>query len=338
MLTWVAKRCLWMLPTLIGITFVVFLVLDLAPVDRASFEMAQSEQPGAMDVDKRAVALARLRIRYGLVDPVTLEPVPVHQRYLRWLGNAVQLRLAGDDEDQATFRGRFVSALPATLLLGFWAVLLAFSLGVPIGAWLGMRHGGRADRVASWTLFVGAGLPEVLVATLLLLTFGAVGLGWLPTVGLRGEGAPSLGLGAQIVDLAAHMLLPVMVLTLGPLLLVVRFVRESVRRTAASAFARNLDAWGIEASICRRRLLRVGFAPVATLVGTIVPMVVTGSVVVESVFSIDGVGRLVWDAVQTQDQAMVMAVTLLVSVVTLLAMMLSDLLHQLLDPRVRVAS
>ena len=85
-------------------------------------------------------------------------------------------------------------------------------------------------------------------------------------------------------------------------------------------------------------MLRVGFAPLATLIGSIVPLVVTRSVVVESVFSLDGAGRLVWEAVLAQDQAMVMAVTLLFSVVTLLAMALSDWLHQVFDPRVRVSA
>src|SRR5262249_41694603 len=125
---------------------------------------------------------------------------------------------------------------------------------------------------------------------------------------------------------------------LPPLLLVVRFLRESVSRAANAPFAHNLEAWGLEPQLVRARLLRAGCAPLATLAGTLLPLLVAGSIVVESVFSLHGVGRLAWAAVGSQDQAMVMALTLITSVVTLVALVASDLLHRLVDPRVRLAS
>lgn len=332
------RRCLWMVPTLLGITFVTFLALDLAPLDRASLELAQREETAPLASEQaREVALARLRIRYGLIDPQTLEPVPVYLRYLRWLGNAVTFRLAGPDEDQAGFRRRLGAALPVSVLLGFWALVVAGAVGAPLGVWLGMRRGSRQDRAASALMFLALGIPEVLLATLLLLAFGGAGLGWLPVTGLRSEGAVADSFAAQLLDLARHLVLPVAVMAIGPTLLVARFLRESVGRAAESAFARNLDAWGIEPRLRRRRLLHVGFAPLATLAGTLLPMLVAGSIAVETVFSLDGVGRLGLMAVRSQDQAMVMAVTVLGSVVTLGALVLSDLLHRWVDPRVRLA-
>lgn len=327
-----------MLPTLIGITFLTFLVLDLAPLDRASLELATRDAPTQLDANEREVVLARLRIRYGLIDEATLEPVPVHERYARWLQSALSFNLAGGDEDQTAFRLRLLRAIPVSLLLGFWALLMALLVGVPLGAWLGMHAGSRADRAVSNLLFLVVGLPEVLVATLLLLTFGAAGLGWLPTAGLASEFGVADSVFARLSDIASHLLLPVAVMAIGPIVLIARFLRESVARAAASTFSRNLEAWGIDPVVRRRRLLRAGFAPVATLVGSLLPMLIAGSIVVETVFSIDGVGRLAWDAVRTQDQAMVMAITLLVSVATLLSLLLSDLIHWWIDPRVRLAS
>ena len=327
-----------MLPTLLGITFLTFLVLDLAPLDRASLELAVLDTPTQLDVEERELALARLRIRYGLVDEETLEPVPVHQRYLVWLRNAASFQLAGGDEDQALFRERLLGAVPVSLLLGFWAFLVSLLVGVPLGCWLGMRAGSRADRMVSNLLFLVVGLPEVLVATLLLLTFGAAGLGWLPTAGLASEYGVADTVLARLWDIGSHLLLPVTVMAIGPIVLIARFLRESVARAATSTFARNLEAWGIAAEVRHRRLLRAGFAPVATLIGSLLPMLVAGSIVVETVFSIDGVGRLAWEAVRTQDQAMVMAVTLLVSVATLVALLISDLVHWWIDPRVRLGS
>lgn len=334
---WLLRRCLALLPTLLGITFVTFLLLDLAPLDRASLEVAQRQGDGQLAENRsRDLALLRLRIRYGLVDPRTHEPVPLLQRYLRWLGKAVRLDLAGPDEATAEFWRRLGSAFAISVLLGSWALLFAFLVGVPLGTWLGMHAGSRADRAASGVAFVLNACPEVLVATLLSLAFGTAWLGWLPTTGLRSAGAAQLGALGKLLDLAHHLVLPVLVLTLAPLLLIVRFLRESVARAAASPFAFNLRAWGVEPAVIRRRLLRAGAAPLATLAGSLLPALVGGSIVVETVFSIEGVGRLFWNAVRTQDQAMVMTVTLATSVATLCALAGSDLLHRAVDPRVRL--
>jgi peptide/nickel transport system permease protein len=336
---WLLLRCLLAIPTLLGISLLTFLVLDLAPLDRAALEVAnQSEQGALTEPQARAQALQRLRIQYGLVDPATLAPVPVLERYRRWLVGAVGLELAGPNEDPAQFWRRLGDALPVSLLLGGLALAVALGLGVPLGAWLGMRAGGRIDRAVTLLLFVALGLPEVLLATLLLLVFGSAGLGWLPTAGLHADGAEQLPALARLVDLLRHLALPVAVLAIGPLLLITRFLRESVARAAAATPALNLRVLGLEPQLQRRRLLRHGFAPLATLTGSLLPLLVGGSIVVETVFSLEGIGRLAFIAVRDKDQAMVMTITLLVSVVTLGALVLSDVLHRLADPRVRLSA
>lgn len=337
MTSWFLRRLLWMVPTLFGISFVTFMLLELAPLDRARLEVAMRQGEGELvDRHQRDVALLRLQIRYGLVDAATGEPVPVWQRFGNWFVRALRLELAGPDEDQQAFRGRLLDAAPVSLLLGFWALVLAVAIGVPLGASLGIRAGSRLDRLVSAAVFLALGFPEVLVATLLVLAFGPLWLDLLPDTGLRSPGSAHLGPFQQLLDLAWHLVLPVAVMALVPALLIMRFLRESVARVANATFAVNLRAWGLEGITERWRLLRAGSAPLATLVGSLLPALVTGSIVVESVFSIDGLGRLLWQAVRSQDQAMVMAITLLTSLVTLLSLVLSDLLHRLVDPRVRL--
>jgi len=334
---WLLLRFLWMVPSLLGITFLTFLLLDLAPLDRARLETLPGPEVSApLSKQDRELAVLRLQIRWGFVDAKTKQPVPVWTRYWRWLGNAATFRLAGPDEDQQQFVQRLGRALPVSLLLGFWSLVVAFGVGVPLGAWLGMRRGSRADRIASNVLFVAVGLPEVLVATLLLLAFGGVWMDLFPSGGLRSDGIADRSWLVRLFDLAWHLVLPVTAMALGPLLLIVRFLRESVGRAAAAPFAANLRVWGIEPKVVRARLLRAGCAPLATMCGSLLPLLVSGSIVVESVFSLDGIGRLAWSAVSGQDQAMVMALVLLGSVVTLLSLLLSDLLHRLVDPRVRL--
>ena len=188
----------------------------------------------------------------------------------------------------------------------------------------------------SAALFLVAGTPEFLLATLLLLVFGGAWLGWLPTSGLRSNGSEHWTLVAQLGDFGWHLLLPVVVMASGPLVLITRFLRDSVARTADSSFAANLNALGVDPTVVRRRLLHNGAAPLSTLAGSLLPMVVGGSIVVENLFSLDGLGHLAFQAVQNQDQAMVMALVLITSLATLLSLWISDLLHRLFDPRVRL--
>ncbi len=324
MLRWLSLRLLWAALTLLGITFVTFCALDLAPVDRASLELAlRSEQPGAPELSavNREVALAKLRIRYGLVDSKTLEPAPVHQRYARWLANAVTLRFCGPGDDPEEFRARIRRAVPVSLQLGALALAVALAFGIVVGARLGMRPSSREDRIVGGAMLLLTGVPDALVATLALVLFAGPVFDLLPVGGL---------------DTWAHYVMPVCVIAVGPGVMIARFLRESVARAASSPFADNLEAWGFTARERSRRILRVALAPIATLAGSLLPMLVAGSIVVETVFTIDGVGRLAFEAVRANDHAMVMAVTLLTACATLFGFVASDLLHRAVDPRVRL--
>lgn len=339
MLRWLCIRLAWMVVSLLGITFVTFAVLRLAPVDRAQIEVArQQNDSGFSNLAAREKAILQLRLRYGLVDRETLQPAPVLQCYANWLGNALRLRFAGPNEDDRALRRRLGQALPVTMWLGFLSLLVVLGVGVPLGSWLGMRAGTAADRAVSRVLFVLVGVPEFLFATLLLLAFGGLWLAWFPSGGLRSPGAEQWSVFQQVVDFAWHLVLPVIVMATGPTVLVVRFLRDAVARADASPFADNLRALGTERAALRWRLVRNGAAPLATLAGTLLPMLVTGSIVVENLFALDGIGHLAFRAVESQDQAMLMAIVVLTSTVTLLALIASDVAHRLVDPRVRVTT
>lgn len=334
---WLAVRLLWLLVTLLGITFVTFVVIDCAPVDRAelTIELAAPERAFA-DARAREAAVLQLRIRYGMVDPVTLEPAPLWRRYGAWLVNAATLRFGGPGDDHDELWQRLAKALPVSVLLGGLALLVAFGLGVPLGAWLGLCAGSRRERWLGAALLVGAGVPEFLAATLLLLAFSASVLQWLPAAGLRSPGAEQWTFLWQLVDFARHLVLPVTVMSLAPMVMVARFVRDSVARTANAPFVASLRGLGIPEATVRRRLVRHGLAPVATLAGHLLPILVGGSIVVESMFALDGVGHLAFQAVMQQDQPLLMAIVVIVSVVTLAALLFSDVLHRLVDARVRL--
>ncbi|HEX5052883.1 MAG TPA: ABC transporter permease [Planctomycetota bacterium] len=334
---WLVLRFFWLLASLLGITFLTFAFLDLAPVDRAELEAAQAAQQGAFpDARSRDAAVLRLRVSYGMADPSTLEPLPLGRRYLAWLQNAALLRFAGPNGDHAAIWRRLGEAMPVSALLACLSLLVAFGLGRPLGAWLGMCAGSRWDRAASRVLFLFAGVPEFLLAMLLLLTFGSAWLQWLPTQGLRTNGSEQWPLAQQVGDFARHLVLPVTVMSVGPFVLITRFLRDSVARAANAPFAASLRALGTPPAVVRRRVLHNASAPLATLSGSLLPMIVAGSIVVENMFSLDGLGHLGLQAVLAQDQAMVMALVVITSITTLLSLVVSDLLHHVIDARVRL--
>lgn len=335
---WLLARAAWCLLMLVGITLATFVVMDLAPVDRAERAIVQAAPDRAFpDARAREAAILQLRIRHGMVDPVTHAKLPLLPRYGRWLANAATLRFGGPGEDHAALWRRLGQALPVSLLLGSLALVLALASGIALGVALGLRAGSRLDRLTAPCITFAAAIPEYLAATLLLLAFSSAWLQWLPAAGLRSPGAETWSLPAQLLDFVHHLLLPVLVMAVGPFVLVTRFVRDAVARAERAPFVAAMRGLGVDERIVRARLVRHGCVPLATLAGSLLPMLVGGSLVIENLFALDGLGHLAFEAAIRLEQSMVMAIVVLGSVVTMAALAASDWLHRRLDARVRLS-
>lgn len=332
MLSYALARLCWMPITLLGIALITFVLIDALPSDQAEFELQ-----GGTNSAARSEQLQALRVHYGLVDPATGDLRPTLERFGAWLGRAAQLDLGPIHEDPTRFRGRVGQALAVSGLLGVLALAFVLGVGIPLGAWLGARAGSGADRFAAVPLFGLAAMPEFLVATLLVLFVGGgFGPALLPVNGLRSPGSEHWSGVAQVLDLGEHLLMPAMTTAIVPTITIVRFVRESLARTLRSDFVHAMRGFGVEESAVRRRALGNSLAPVWTLVGVIMPSLVTGALVAEQVFSIPGFGRLTFQAVMQRDVATTMAATLVSAVLVLLGLLTSDLLHRAADPRVEL--
>jgi len=331
------KRVLWAIPSLLGISLVTFALIDLAPADRALLVLGADES--AASAEARAQALHDLRVRFHQLDPATGAEYSFIERYVHWLQHAVRLDFAAASDDPANFSQRIATALPVTLLLAFVAVLVTVALAVPLGTWLGLRRHQPLARAASTGLLLLWSVPEFLFGTLLVLFLGGgFAAPLLPATGLRSAGSDAWTLPVQLLDLASHLVLPVATLALGPTVWLTRQLRESIARAAGSDFVAALQGFGVAEAVIRRRIVRNGLAPLATAVGTLLPMLVSGSVVVERIYGLPGLGDLACSAVHAREVPMVMAMTMLVSVATLLGLVVSDLLHRALDPRVTLGA
>jgi peptide/nickel transport system permease protein len=319
----ILNRGLQSIITLFLVLVVVFLLAHLAPGDPLSTD----EGGDALHQISRERVL-EIRALYHLDEPL-------HKQFLLWFQDLLHGSLGRSFHDRKEVSQKILARLPVTLTLNLLALVFMVTLAVPAGALAALRPNGRVDR---WSGFAGYALYALPVfwAGLLLQILFSVRLGWLPLFGLESAGATGMSRFGLFQDHAAHMVLPVLCLGYGGLAYLSRFVRATLldgtlTEARKAAMARGLS----ERAVLVRHGFRQAAVPMLTLAGFILPGLVGGSVIVEQVFAIPGLGRLFVDAVFQRDIPVIMGLTLLSGSATLTGILLADIGYLLLDPRVR---
>jgi peptide/nickel transport system permease protein len=324
MLAYALRRLLLAVPLLIGITFVSFAVLHLAPGDPVEI------QTGDLSQQHSAKAYQALRELYGLDQPL-------HVQYWNWLSRIARL----DFGRSFAPHGRPVSAmiserLPITLLLNAVEMIIIVALAVPIGVLSATRQYSVFDKVTTIFVFVGFATPDFWLALLLMMLFG-VQLGWLPISGLRALNWEYMPFFTQQVDFLSHLVLPVVVATFGGLAGFSRYMRQSMLEVVRQDYIQSARAKGLaERVVIGKHALRNALLPIVTILGLSLPTLIGGSVIVESIFAIPGMGQLMVQAAFERDYPVLMGNLVVVSSLTLLANLTADLTYSLVDPRIRV--
>lgn len=306
-----ARRLLQALLLLLAVSAATFVFVDLAPGDPLDTLRLDPQMP--------AETLDLLRARHGLDDPL-----PV--RYLRWLGGLVRGDLGVSVAHGVPVWQLLRPRLGATLLLGATSTVLAWLLALSLGSLAALRPGGGLDRAVSALEALLLSLPELLLA--LLALFVAAEVSWLP-IGGMGHGT----------DLLRHLLLPTLVLAGAGLAGLVSHVRAEVRRAASSPAVLAAHGHGLGgASLFWGYLLPEAANPLISLFGLSVGALLSGSLVVEAVFSWPGLGPLVLASIRERDLAVLVAAILTSSVLLVAGQLLADLWLHAHDPRIRAAS
>jgi len=319
----VLRRLASGLGTLFLVTVLVFLLIRLSAGDPLT---VGPDEPGI----RRLSAETRAELaRFYHLDQ------PLHRQYLLWLGDAVRGDLGISLRDRRPVSAKIGERVGITLALNMVSLALTVLLAVPLGAAAALRPGSRLDRLAAAGTYALYAIPVFWAALLLQILF-AVHLDWLPLAGLHSDGSRALGPLARLADQAAHMVLPVICLTYGGLAYVSRFVRATLIDNAAgdelrAARARGLSEW----SALIRHGFRQASIPLLTLAGFLLPALVGGSVIVETIFSIPGLGKLFVDAAFQRDLPVMLGLTLLSGAATLLGIVFADVAYAVADPRVR---
>ncbi|MFH2006257.1 MAG: ABC transporter permease [bacterium] len=259
-----------------------------------------------------------------------------HTRYGRWLGRLVR----GDFGESLYYRRRawdvIGERLPVTLALNLAALLLAYLLAVPLGVWSAVNRGRFMDRLVTTGLFVLYSLPSFWVALMLIIFLGGIeGPNLFPTSGLHSFQAADYPGGSALLDLLWHCVLPVFCLSYAALAVVSRYQRTGMLDVLGQDYIRTARAKGLsERRVVWRHGLRNGVIPLVNLLGLQIPYLLSGSVIVETIFDIPGLGSLTLIAIQQRDTNVLMGVVSLTAVLSLVGMLLADLLMLWADPRI----
>ena len=316
----VARRLLKALPLLLAVVVFNFILLKLAPGDAAEVLAGEA---GAATPEY----LAELRARFGL-------DRPIHIQLGSYVWQLAQLDLGYSFRHNQSVLHLILGRLPATLLLMASGLLVAVTLGGWLGVMASRKVNSLRDNLISLFAMLAFATPVFWMGLMMIVLF-SVHLGWLPSSGMETIAAGHQGL-TRVLDVARHMIMPVATLSLFYVALYTRVMRASMLEVFNQDYVTTARAKGLsERRITFRHVLRNALLPVVTLVGVQIGGMLGGSVLVETVFSWPGLGRLAFEAVFQRDINLLLGILLLCSFVVILANIAVDLAYSWLDPRIR---
>ncbi len=321
---WLLKRLAGLLITFWGITLISFFIIHLAPGEPIS-PMADFNPKFTPEMRER------LRAQYGL-------DKPLYVQYLKWMKGLMTLDLGRSfAPDRRPVWEKIKERLPITLLINVLSMIIIFVVAVPLGVASAVREGSLFDRVTTVLVFIGYAMPGFWLALLLMMLLG---IKWhlLPISGLHSlMGYEQMSFWEKVLDWAKHLIIPLFVSAFGGLAGLSRFMRSSMIEALRQDYITTARAKGLpERVVIYKHALRNALLPVITILGLSIPGLVGGSVIFESIFSIPGVGQLMWQAVMARDYPVIMGNLVIVSVLTLLGNLIADICYALADPRIRL--
>ncbi len=338
MLAYLLKRVLLMVPTLLGaltLTFVVIQFVPGGPVEQALAEARASRSAdgegyrAARDIDAKQVE--ELKRLYGF-------DKPVGQRYLDMLVQFARFDLGQSFMHHQDVWTLIKSKLPVSMSLGLWTFVLSYLISVPLGMAKARREGTRFDTATTLLVLVGYAIPGFVLGVLLIVLFaGGTFLDWFPLRGLVSDDWASLSWPARITDYLWHLTLPLTCMVIGSFAVTTLLTRNTFVEELRKQYVMVARAKGLSpGQVLRRHVLRNALIPLVTgFPSAFVGAFFAGSVLIETLFSLDGLGLLGFEAVQRRDYPVVLGSLYLFTLIGLVVKLVSDLLYVVVDPRVQ---
>lgn len=315
-----------MVPTLLGITIMVFAISRAAPGDPFTLEMGPG---GEMASEQAAEALEARKALYGFDRPLP-------EQYVLWLGRIVRLDFGLSLKHHRPVSSLLAERVPVTLMLNLSAFAIIYAISIPLGVLSAVKHRRFVDRMTSVLLFMLWSLPVMWAGQMLIAYFtGAAFVSWFPPGGLSSNNAEQLAFFPWLWDRLWHLALPVLCISYTGLAYLTKQVRAGMLDNLRADYVRTARAKGLSNSVV---LWRHAFAnsviPVITIMATLLPAMLAGSVIIEQIFSIPGMGLLFFEAATTRDYDVVMAVAVIGGLLNLTGLLLADIAYAVADPRI----
>ena len=319
MIQYTVKRILKMIPILIIISAIIFGIISMAPGDFVD---------GKANPNMSAEKVEELKEIYGLD-----KPLPI--RYINWLKNVVK----GNFGDSLRYKQPVTQVINEHIWNSFLLAVISFVLcliiAIPIGIISATRQYSMFDKTFTLLSFIGISLPSFFVALVSIKIF-SLDLGLFPIGGMTTAGSKATGI-SNFMDIAKHMLLPVVSLTIIQFGSLVRYVRTSMLEVIKQDYIRTARAKGLkEKVVIYKHALRNGLIPIITFVGMTIPSLFAGAIITETIFVWPGIGRIGYEAILNRDYTLLMGFNMFMALMTLIGNLLSDILYAVVDPRIKL--
>ena len=323
MLSYLVRRLLIGIPTLVAITFIIYALIRNMP--GTPLTAAEGGDPSRQMSKADYNRLARI---YGLDKPWP-------QGYVVWAQNLGRFDLGRSISRKEPVAALIAARAGPTLLLTITSLVLTYLLAIPLGLWSTVRANSPAERTASILLYMLYSLPSY-VAALFLQILLAVKLGWLPLFGIvDAQTHESMSAVGKAWDVFLHALMPVTCFTYGSLAYYARFIKANMEEAVRQDYIRTARAKGVPpGQVIWRHAFRNTLIPLVTLIGLTLPSLLSGAIILEQIFAWPGMGTLFFEAIHERDYPTIMGLTLMFSVLTLAGQLLADILYAVVDPRV----
>ena len=337
MFVYLIRRILLMIPTFLGITVVTFALINLAPgspiEQRLQAIRFGSSNGGGGGVNARGdtsvneEVIEALKKQYGF-------DKPVHVRYWIWLKNLSRLDFGESFTYQEPVLDVIKSKLPVSMQFGITSLILTYLVCIPLGVRKAIKAGTAFDRVSTILLNVTYSIPPLVLGIFLIVVFAGK-LNWFPLGGLQSDDYESLTTMGKLWDRTNHFILPLICYMIGSFTELSILMRNSMLDVIKSDYVRTARAKGLSENIVNfKHALRNALIPIATGLGAFLGAFLAGSLIIEQMFNLDGIGLLGYQSVLSRDYNVIMGLTFISSMVLMVGRMLSDVIYVIIDPRI----
>jgi len=334
MTTYIVRRLLLMIPTMLGITVACFLLCQFVPggpVEQyVSTIRANANVHGASQKSISPEEMANIRAYFGF-------DKPVYVRYLVWLARLLRFNFGVSYVYHQPVWNVIISKMPISLFFGLTSFFLSYAVSIPLGVWKAIKHHSAFDIVSSGLVFAGYIIPGYALGILLIIFFGGGSyLAWFPMSGIVSDNFENLPAMGKLFDFLHHLCLPMVCYMIGEFAFLTQLMKNSLLDELSREYIRTALVKGVS---FRRAVWKHGFRnaliPLATGSAELFTVMFAGALFIERVFDIDGMGLLFYNSIIGRDYNVVMGLIVLVSLFTMLGRLFADILYVVFDPRIR---